>query len=203
MGEFDDETLWSGQTVIETARLKLRGFLRADLPLFAEMHLDAEVMQFIGGVPLPSAITDGIAGAAQRSFVTTGFGKIAVERRSDGAFLGMAGLSVEDWYPNDLEIGWRLAREYWGEGYATEAGSAWLAHAFDALGAPRVISVADVPNRRSVAVMERIGLTLDHHAELADASGTFPAVVYAMTAAAWRDRQAHGARRTASPDDVS
>lgn len=181
-GEDASPTLWDGRTIIETERLTLRTFLAADLPNFALLHANPEVMRYLGGMLLDRSTTDGIAAGAQRAFAATGIGKIAVERRADGAFLGMCGLSVESWYPDDVEIGWRLARQYWGEGYATEAGAAWIEHAFDRLGVSRVISVTDVPNLRSIAVMKRLGMRLDHYAELADADGTFPAVIYAIGA---------------------
>ena len=177
--------VWDGLTVIETERLVLRTFRDSDLPAFAAFHTNLEFMQYLGGRVLERGITDGIAAGAQKAFATTGVGKIAVERRADGAFLGMAGLSVEDWYPDDFEVGWRLGRQYWGEGYASEAGAAWVRHAFEQLAAPRVISVADVPNRRSIAVMERIGLRLDHVADLSDTTGTFAAAIYAIDAARW------------------
>jgi RimJ/RimL family protein N-acetyltransferase len=180
--------VWDGRTIIETERLVLRTFRESDLPEFSAFHADPEFMLYIGGRTLERGITDGIAAGAQRSFLTTGVGKIAVERKADGAFLGMAGLSVEDWYPDDLEVGWRIGRQYWGEGYASEAGAAWVRHAFEVLDAPRVISVADVPNRRSIAVMERIGLRLDHEAELSDEFGAFAAVIYAIDSDGWRGR---------------
>lgn len=183
------DPLWDGRTIIETDRLRLRGFRESDLPEFAALHTNLDVMQYLGGKPLDRTVTDGIAAGAQRSFAATGVGKIAVERRADGAFLGMAGLSVEEWYPDDLEVGWRLARQYWGQGYASEAGAAWVRHAFEVLQARRVISVTDVPNRRSIAVMKRIGLSFDHLAELSDPDGTFAAVVYSISAEAWRDAQ--------------
>jgi RimJ/RimL family protein N-acetyltransferase len=183
---------WDGRTIIDTERLLLRSFREADLPHFAALHTDGEVMQFIGGAPLDRAVTDGIAAAAQHGFDTKGIGMIAVERRSDGAFVGMCGVSIEPWFP-DLEVGWRLARQYWGEGYASEAAAAWLGYGFETLGAPRILAVADAPNRRSIAVMERIGMSFDHSANLADENGTFAAVIYSLTAERWRER------RTAQP----
>lgn len=183
------EPNWDGRTIIETERLILRGFRRDDLPAFGAMHNDDEVMLYLGGRRLPRAVTDGIATAAQHHFDTTGIGKIAVERKADGALVGMAGLSVEeDWYPGLLEVGWRLARPFWGNGYATEVGAAWLRHAFEVHTAPRVISVADVPNTRSIAVMQRIGLQFDHYAELPYDGSTFAAVVYSTTREAWPPR---------------
>jgi RimJ/RimL family protein N-acetyltransferase len=60
-----------------------------------------------------------------------------------------------------IEIGWRLAPEYWGKGYATEAAEAWLAFGFETLGLDEIVSFAVAGNRRSTAVMERIGMKAD------------------------------------------
>ena len=85
-------------------------------------------------------------------------------------------------------MAWRLAHEHWGRGYATEAATGWLDHAFGTLGLPRVISITDPPNRRSLAVMRRLGMVFDHEAEVEDNGVTFQAVVYAITADRWRSR---------------
>jgi RimJ/RimL family protein N-acetyltransferase len=121
---------WDGRVILRTERLNLRTFLEADLPLYAALNADLDVMRYLGGHALSRTDSDAIASGAQRSFAATGIGKIAVERASDGAFLGMCGLSVEHWYPDDLEIGWRLALPYWGHGYASEAAKAWMGYAF-------------------------------------------------------------------------
>jgi RimJ/RimL family protein N-acetyltransferase len=81
-----------------------------------------------------------------------------------------------------------MARAHWGQGYATEAASAWLEHGFTTLGLPRIISVTDPANKRSVAVMHRLGMVFDHHAELEYEGSTFLAVVHALTADQWRTR---------------
>ena len=111
-----------------------------------------------------------------------GLGLLAVERREDGAFLGMCGLHHQESYPDDVEVAWRLAREHWGRGYATEAATAWLDHAFGTLHLPRVISMTDPPNLRSLAVMRRLGMVFDHEAEIEDMGMVFQVVVYAITA---------------------
>jgi RimJ/RimL family protein N-acetyltransferase len=101
----------------------------------------------------------------------------------------MCGLHcLADWYPDDVEIGWRLAREHWGRGYATEAATAWLEHGFTTLGLPRVISSTDPPNLRSKAVMHRLGMVVDHYAELEYEGSVFLAVIHAITADQWRTR---------------
>jgi RimJ/RimL family protein N-acetyltransferase len=97
-------------------------------------------------------------------YASDGFGLLAIERTDDQWFLGICGLHEQDWYPDDIEIGWRLAREHWGHGYVTEAAEAWLGHAFGARDPPRVISITESDNARSVAVVRRIGMSFDHQA---------------------------------------
>lgn len=176
---------WSGTLVLETARLTLRTFRRADLAPYAKLNADPEVMRYLGGV-ISTAESDDIAAWAQETYAAHRMGLLAIERRTDGVFLGMCGLHHVTWYPDDIEIGWRLAREFWGNGYATEAAAAWLEYGFGVLTLPCVISVTDVPNARSIAVMSRLGMTLDHEAELEEDGERFAAVVYAITADTWR-----------------
>jgi RimJ/RimL family protein N-acetyltransferase len=73
-------------------------------------------------------------------------------------------------------------------GYATEAATAWLDHGFDTLGFPRIISITDTPNERSLAVMRRLGMTFDHAAQIEDEGEVFDAVIYSITAERWRER---------------
>jgi RimJ/RimL family protein N-acetyltransferase len=96
---------------------------------------------------------------------------LAVERTDDGVFLGMCGLHHQSSYPDDVGVAWRLAREHWGKGYATEAATAWLDHGFGTLGFPRIISITDLLNVRSLAVMQRLGMTFDHEAQIEDGGG--------------------------------
>ena len=180
----------NGAVISTTARLKLRRFLPSDLSPFAALNADPEVMRYLGGAALTRAQSDAILFGADRSFVESGYGKIAVERIEDGAFLGTCGLSVESWYPDDMEIGWRLARAYWGFGHAGEAAAAWMPYAFEVLKAPRVISISDAPNLRSIAVMKKIGLRFDHEAKLSEGGESFDAVIYSSSFADWQTRQA-------------
>ena len=179
---------WDGTEVLTTSRLRLRTFRPDDLPLYAAMNADPEVVRFLGG-PVSRDESDAIAAHAQGLHAAEGIGLLAVERAEDGVFLGMCGLHhVTDWYP-DIEVAWRLARSHWGHGYATEAAAAWLRHGFATLGLPRVISIADrdPPNVRSIAVMRRLGMVPDHDADLVDERGeSFAAVVHSITAAQWR-----------------
>ena len=178
---------WSGTVVITTPRLHLRTFRRDDLPRYAALNADPEVVEFLGGALTP-AYSDEIAAWANEVHEREGIGLLAVERRDDGAFLGMCGLHHLESYPDDVEVGWRLAREHWGHGYATEAATAWLDHAFGSMGRPRVISVTDPPNLRSLAVMHRLGMTYDHAAEIEEDGERFQAVIHVLTADRWPRR---------------
>ncbi len=178
---------WDGTVVLTTPRLLLRTFRRDDLPRYAALNADPEVVRYLGG-PLTREDSDEIAAWAQELYAREGLGLLAVERRQDGAFLGMCGLHHLHSYPNDVEVAWRLAREHWGHGYATEAATGWLDHAFGVLGLPRVISISEPPNLRSLAVMRRLGMVFDHQAEVEEDGVVFQAVVYAITDAQWRSR---------------
>jgi len=91
-----------------------------------------------------------------------GFGEWAVEEKDSRRLVGKIGLHHHaDWRAEDVkvEVGWLLARDAWGKGYATEGAVASLVDAFERVGLDRVLSIAVVENRRSVRVMERIGLS--------------------------------------------
>jgi RimJ/RimL family protein N-acetyltransferase len=167
--------------------LALRTFREDDLPRYAALNADPEVVEFLGG-PLSRTDSDDIAAWANELFEAEGIGLMAVERRADGAFLGMCGLHHLDAYPDDVEVGWRLAREHWGKGYATEAATAWLEHAFGAMGRSRVISVTDPPNVRSLAVMHRLGMRRDHEAAIEVDGDRFWAVIHSVTAEGFAER---------------
>jgi RimJ/RimL family protein N-acetyltransferase len=171
-----------------TERLVLRPFRDTDLDPWAALNADPHVTQYLGG-PLTRAESDRDAAGINELYASQGYGFVAVERRTDGAFLGACGLSKEQWYPDDLEIGWRLAREYWGHGYATEAAASWIEHGFTTLDLPRIIAVTDTPNLRSIAVMRRLGMSFDHTAVLTDDGLEFDATVYSITADGWRLRR--------------
>lgn len=176
--------VWGGDAILTTERLILRPFRREDVPLYQAICADPKVMEYLGGV-WTAEFTEAIMAHANRG-AGSGGGMVAVERKSDGAFLGTAGLGVEKWYPDDLQVGWRLIPQYWGQGYATEAGRAWMRHGFDRLGRDRIIAMADTPNDRSIAVMKRLGMVFDHEASLRDGDDTFDATIYAITVESWR-----------------
>jgi RimJ/RimL family protein N-acetyltransferase len=178
---------WAGTPILTTERLVLRTFRREDLPVYAALNRDPDVVRYLGG-PLSREDSDDIAEWAQERHASEGIGLLAVERRSDGEFLGMCGLHHLSSFPDDMEVAWRLAHAHWGHGYATEAATAWLDHAFGPLGLERVISITDPPNLRSLAVMHRLGMHFDREADVEDNGVVFHAVVHMITSQQWADR---------------
>jgi RimJ/RimL family protein N-acetyltransferase len=169
-----------------TERLLLRPFRPEDLPLYAALNADPAVAETLGG-PLTREESDDIALWANERWETDRLGLIAVERRSDGAFLGMCGLHRQSSRPQDVEVAWRLAHEHWGHGYATEAGRAWLAYGFGTLGLDRIISMTDETNARSLAVMRRLGLSYLENDVIVDNGVSFDSVIYAITRSQWAE----------------
>jgi RimJ/RimL family protein N-acetyltransferase len=147
--------------VIRTERLLLREWHEADRDDWAAMNADPEVMEYFPSTldrQQADAAFDRISGA----LTERGWGLWAVEH--EGRFLGFTGLSpvgFEAHFTPATEIGWRLRRDAWGLGFASEAARAVMGFAFDELGLDALVSFTSVGNHRSRAVMERIGLTRD------------------------------------------
>ena len=149
--------------VLRTARLLLREWRPADREPFAALNADPRVMEHLPA-PLTRRHSDALARRCERHFSLHGFGPWAVEVPGVAPFIGFVGLVVpafEAHFTPSVEIGWRLAAEHWGRGYATEAALASAAHAFDAAGLEELVSFTTPANVRSQAVMQRIGMTHD------------------------------------------
>jgi RimJ/RimL family protein N-acetyltransferase len=146
-----------------TARLLLRGWRDADLTPFAAMNADPAVSEFLSR-PLAREESDAFVASMVESWATRGFGQWALERLDTGAFVGFTGLSAPSFdahFTPAVEVGWRLAPEAWGHGFATEAAEAAVAYAFETLGLAEIVSFTVPANVRSRAVMERLGMTHD------------------------------------------
>jgi RimJ/RimL family protein N-acetyltransferase len=148
-------------STIRTARLYLRLWREEDLPAFAALNADPRVVEFLPG-PLSRDESDERAARIRAHFDRQGFGLWAVEVPGVAAFIGFVGISVPTFeapFMPCTEIGWRLAFEHWGRGYATEAACASLKFGFERLALAEIVSYTVPANRRSRAVMERIGMT--------------------------------------------
>jgi RimJ/RimL family protein N-acetyltransferase len=147
--------------MIRTDRLILRQFRDADRDPWAAMNADPEVMKHFPAT-LSRAEADALVDRVAARIAEAGVGFWAVERQADGVFLGFAGLNRigHEHLPifGEWEVGWRLARHAWGQGYATEAGRASLAYGLGPMGLKRVLSYTAVTNTPSEAVMKRIGM---------------------------------------------
>ena len=151
------------QTYIETSRLILRDWKEEDIPLFALMNADPHVMEYFLQ-PLTPEESLNFYHRIQKEFQTCGFGLYAVERKEAHAFMGYTGLHQitfdVDFAPG-IEIGWRLAHEYWGHGYAPEAALACLEYARKYLDIQTIFSFTSLPNLRSERVMQKIGMEFE------------------------------------------
>lgn len=177
-------------TRIETSRLVLRRWREDDIPAFAAINADPEVMRWIrDGSVRDERRTRADIEAFEHLWETERFGLFAVELRESGALAGFTGLSVPHFMPEVMpavEVGWRLGRAFWGRGLATEAAHAALAYGFGERGLTEVVSIVQIGNDASERVMTKLGMRLDR--ELTPASG-IPTRVYALTAARYTRRE--------------
>lgn len=144
----------------KTPRLALRAWREKDLPEFAAMNADERVMEYFPATLTAEESAD-LLDRIRDEFSTEGFGPYAVERLSDGELLGFTGLhrvTFSGGLEGQVEILWRLRHDAWGQGYATEAARACIAHAAK-LGIPELVAFTFVGNGRSRRVMQKLGMT--------------------------------------------
>ena len=146
--------------VLTTPRLYLRQWLPGDAALLRPIVTDPRMLRFIGdGKPwsddrIDRFVRGGIEMATSRGWVLW-----PLIHRADERLIGFCGFNGG--YPPDVELGWWIAPERWGQGLATEAGRATLEYGFRAFAFPRVISVAQPGNVASIRVMQKLGMTFD------------------------------------------
>ena len=166
----------------------MRRWREHDREPFAEVNADPAVMEFFP-VPLSRAQSDALVEQIESGFERNGFGLWALEVLDTGEFIGFAGLAVpsfEAHFTPAVEVGWRLARRAWGNGYATEAGRAALEFGFRGAGLGEIVSFTTVANARSRAVMERLGMAHDpdedfNHPEIPKGDPLRRHVLYRLT----------------------
>lgn len=153
--------------IIETERLYLRQWQASDFAIFAEINADPEVMAYFPKL-LPESVSNIIAKKCQQLIEDKGWGLWAVglknssDKHEGDTFIGFVGLNethADMSFAPAVEIAWRLHKQYWGQGYATEAARAALHFAFTELALDEVVSFTAVINERSQLIMERIGMT--------------------------------------------
>jgi RimJ/RimL family protein N-acetyltransferase len=143
-------------STLETRRLILRLFTEGDLESYAQMCSDTEVMRFLGGRTWTRGESWRQMAAILGHWQLLGYGMWALEDRQTGAFVGRVGFIDPPGWPG-FELGWALARPFWGQGLALEAAQVALEHAFLKLDREHVISLIHPDNTRSLALAKRLG----------------------------------------------
>ena len=144
--------------IISSNRLYLRQWLPTDIAPFAAMNKDPDVMRYFPNL-LTESETAAMVKRIQNHFDDKGFGLFALEKKQTGAFIGFTGFAVprfESFFTPCVEIGWRLQKKAWGQGFATEAATACLAYGFKELRFEKVVSFTSTLNTTSENVMKKI-----------------------------------------------
>jgi RimJ/RimL family protein N-acetyltransferase len=176
--------------MIETERLLLRDWREEDIEPFI-LHLNRpNVMRWLGGVRAPEEQNRIVRERFMAWQEKLGFTFWVVERKTDGALLGFCGLKIADDATSpvegEMEIGWRLREDAWGQGYAREGALASLDFAFGKLTAPRVVALTVEGNTPSWGLMERLGMTRRPELDYQGAPwAEGPVIVYAIERERW------------------
>ncbi|MGA8304950.1 MAG: GNAT family N-acetyltransferase [Candidatus Acidiferrales bacterium] len=178
--------------MLKTERLILRKWNEADREPFARMNADSRVMEYLGGT-MSRDRSDEVADRIEAHFRAHGFGLCAAELAESGEFIGFIGLAVPNFeaaFTPCVEIGWRLAAEYWGAGLATEGTREIVRYAFEELGLPELVSLTAIGNERSRRVMAKLGMTHDaaenfDHPRLPAGDPLCRHVLYRLTREKW------------------
>ncbi len=184
--------------IIRTDRLVLRQWSTADLEPFARLNADPKVMEYFPGLKTKEE-SDHSVSLMSGHIEKYGWGFWAASLAATAEFIGFIGLEdvyFKTTFTPAVEIGWRLAFKYWGRGYATEGAIASLHYGFETLKLNEIVSFTAVGNRRSRAVMERIGMHHDSkddfdHPKLSEGHPLRRHVLYRLAADEWRKK--HGA----------
>jgi RimJ/RimL family protein N-acetyltransferase len=148
---------------LTTERLLLRRWRDSDRLPFQRLNADPSVMEFMPGYLAPD-VSDKLIARIEEHFDRHGFGLFAAELLEENALIGFIGISVPPFeapFMPAVEIGWRLAFDFWGRGLATEGARALVRHAFETLSLSSLVSFTTPENLRSRRVIEKLGMTHD------------------------------------------
>ncbi len=153
---------------LTTTRPRLRPFRASDLDAYAALCADEEVMRYIGaGGPVGVEVAWRQMAIFLGSWSLCGHGMWALEERASSRLVGRVGFLDPPEWPG-CELGWMLARDAWGRGYATEAPRAARDYGRDALGLTELVSLIHPDNQRSIALAQRLGATAGEAIEFMD-----------------------------------
>ena len=181
--------------ILDTNRLILRQWLASDREPFVRLNADPRVMEFFPTLLAPEESISMID-RIEAHFEVHGFGLYAAELRQDHTFIGFIGLNIPTFdapFTPCVEIGWRLAAEYWGQGLATEGARAITEHGFQQLGLREVVAFTVPANLRSRRVMEKLGMKHDSaddfdHPQLPSDHPLRRHVLYRLSHSDWRNQ---------------
>jgi RimJ/RimL family protein N-acetyltransferase len=183
----------TGGPELRSPRLLLRRWRDRDREPLAALNADPEVMRFMPA-RLSRRESNALLERIEADFDERGYGLWALEVAATGQFVGFTGLTLQSFeaeFTPAVEVGWRLSRSAWGQGFATEAARRALAFAFDVLALEEIVSMTATMNERSMAVMRRLGMTRDplddfDHPRVPEPSRLRRHVLYRMPAERWR-----------------
>jgi RimJ/RimL family protein N-acetyltransferase len=186
--------LVADETTLRTERLLLRPWRSEDRAPFAALNADPRVMEWFPAL-MTAAESDAVADRIETLFQENGWGLWAVEIPGAVPFIGFVGLNPSEatlGFPS-VEIGWRLAAEHWGKGYAPEAAVEALRFGFEDLSLDEIVSFTSVGNAKSRRVMTKIGMTHNpeddfDHPRLPRTSPLLRHVLYRITGEAFLER---------------
>lgn len=182
--------------MIKTDRLLLRPWREEDFDPFAQLNGDTRVMEYFPSV-LATEESDQMAKRMEAKIRERGWGFWAVSVQGVAEFIGFIGLNnvekttLDVPFAPTVEIGWRIAFEHWGKGYATEGAKAALKYGFETLNLPEIVSFTAVQNKRSRRIMEKIGMHYDpkddfEHPKLPEGNWLRKHVLYRMNQNDWK-----------------
>lgn len=172
---------------LRTERLVLRPLVPDDLDALADLHAQEAFWRHPFGRAWSRDETQAFLERTVQRYSDPGMAVSAVVLRSTGELAGWAGMSVPGFLPEILpavEVGWRLGEQFWGHGFASEAGVAWLQHGFQELGLTEIVSIYEPDNTASGSVMRRLGFTIAR--ETTHPAMGVPLHVMALTRTSWR-----------------
>ncbi len=183
---------------LTSQRLILRPWRDSDLAPFAALNADPEVMEHFPAT-LSREESDAAAGRIRAALAENGYGWWAAEAPGVAPFIGTIALARPNFEAHFtppgkqvVEVAWRLARPFWGRGYATEGARECLRFGFEELGLEEIVSLTAVPNTRSQAVMQRLGMTHDpaddfDHPKVSEGHRLRRHVLYRLDCKDWRE----------------
>ncbi|MEO1011681.1 MAG: GNAT family N-acetyltransferase [Bacteroidota bacterium] len=181
--------------IFRSERLGFRNWRGIDLPEFARINSDLEVMEHFPK-PLTEKETAELMDRLKQHYIKNGYTYFATEILESGEFIGFIGLAFQDYktrFTPAVDVGWRLKKSAWGKGFATEGAKKYLDFAFNELDLNKVISTCTEKNYRSENVMKKIGMEKMgefNHPKLREYPEYEKCVCYGIERSMWQQREA-------------